>query len=93
MDAEQLENEGRDDMALEILHRLADDWADARPRIEAGRILFRRGRIDEAEHLFREAVRMGKNGADAHYSLAVALYLQGQRLADWGMAWCKEEIQ
>ena len=94
MDAEQLENEGRDDMALEILHRLADDWADARPRIEAGRILFRRGRLDQAEHLFREAVRMGTNGADAHYSLAVALSTyRDNALRTRGMAWAQEEIQ
>ncbi len=84
LDAEQLEREGRDDAALELLHGLAEEWDDARPRIEAGRLLYKHSRLDEAERLFREAVRSGTNGADAHYSLAVAVYLQGRRLTEAG---------
>ncbi|HVS39081.1 MAG TPA: tetratricopeptide repeat protein [Gemmataceae bacterium] len=77
--AEQLEGANRLADALPILLELAKDAADARAQIEAGKVLMRLGKLDDAERYFRAAVGKASQQAEANNFLAFALYTEGEQ--------------
>ena len=62
--------------AVELNRRLAPP--DAWPALNLGKLLRTRGDVDEAESMFREALRYNPGFAQAHYQLGVLLEQRGQ---------------
>jgi tetratricopeptide (TPR) repeat protein len=74
----RLESEGKDQQALYLLRRLVSESPDADVCIVMGERLLQRNELDEAEVMFRAALRFEPENIQAHYLLGSALLKRGE---------------
>jgi len=78
---EQLQRQGRPREALRVLREVVRDYPDAHSFVTLGIELSKLGEFAEAEQVLRQTVALAPEKVQAHYYLALVLYLRGEKLA------------